>query len=510
MSEVHAALEVLDLRKRYGGVVALAGVDVRIEAGQVTALLGENGAGKSTLVACCSGARSADTGEVLIFGEPVKFASPNDATKAGVAVVHQEPQMLEHQTVAQNLFIGDLASRKKKSRSRAEMVRVATEQLRQLGLDGALDPSAQLGELSGAQRQLVEIARALRETPRVLFLDEPNATLGNEETEQLFAVVRRLRDDGVAVILVSHRLAEVYRIADRVVVMRDGQKVADGTTAEVPLARAVELMGGRPGQPDLTGSASSAGLADGSPVLELRGLSGKGFANVDLAIRPGEILGMAGLVGAGRTEIALGVVGATPTSGGEVLVGGERQRFSSPGDALRQGVVYVAEDRKNALFYDKSVGFNIRASLLGRTRAGSRRLTEVKAKELSAKLFARLAVKAPSQDVPARSLSGGNQQKLLFARAASTQPKVLILDEPTHGVDIGSRSETHDFIRQLASEGVAVWVISSELDEILAVATRIVVVRDGSIQTEVGAGEDPTQILAAALGVPANYQQENR
>jgi ABC-type sugar transport system ATPase subunit len=509
MSDVHAALEVLDLRKRYGGVVALGGVDVRIEAGQVTALLGENGAGKSTLVACCSGARTADSGEVLIFGEPVKFASPNDATKAGVAVVHQEPQMLEQQTVAQNLFIGDLASRKSKSRSRSEMMRVAADQLASLGLDGALDPAAQLSELSGAQRQLVEIARALRETPRVLFLDEPNATLGNEETEQLFDVVRRLRDDGVAVVLVSHRLAEVYRIADRVVVMRDGQKVAEGTTAEVPLATAVDLMGGRPGQPDVAGPTASDHSA-ASPVLELRGLSGKGFANVDLAIRPGEILGMAGLVGAGRTEIALGVVGATPVSAGEVLVTGEPLRFGSPGDALRHGVVYVAEDRKNALFYDKSVGFNIRASLLGRTRAGTRRLAERKAKELSAALFQRLAVKAPSLEVPARSLSGGNQQKLLFARAASTQPQVLILDEPTHGVDIGSRSETHDFIRQLASEGVAVWVISSELDEILAVATRVVVVRDGSIQTEVSAGEDPTQILAAALGVPANYQQENR
>jgi ABC-type sugar transport system ATPase subunit len=510
MSDIHAALETRDLRKRYGGVVALAGVDVRIQAGRVTALLGENGAGKSTLVACCSGARSADTGEVLIFGKPVKFTTPNDATKAGVAVVHQEPQMLEHQSVAQNLFISELAGGGRRSKSRAAMERSAAEQLAQLGLSEVLDPSAQLHDLSGAQRQLVEIARALRQRPRVLFLDEPNATLGNEETELLFTVVRRLRDDGVAVVLVSHRLAEVYRIADDVIVMRDGRKVADGTASEVPLAAAVELMGGRPGQPDLSGSTAATSSAEVKPVLELRGLSGKGFSNVDLTIRPGEILGMAGLVGAGRTEIALGVVGATVASGGEVLIDGTRHRFRSPGEALRQGVVYVAEDRKNALFYDKSVGFNIRASLLGPTPVGARRLTESKARALSLRLFERLAVKAPSLELPARSLSGGNQQKLLFARAASTQPKVLILDEPTHGVDIGSRSETHDFIRQLAAEGVAVWVISSELDEILAVATRIVVVRDGTIQTEVAPGENPTQILAAALSVPANYQQENR
>ncbi len=510
MSDIHAALQTRELRKRYGGVVALGGVDVRIEAGQVTALLGENGAGKSTLVACCSGARSADAGEVLVFGVPVKFNSPNDATRAGVAVVHQEPQMLEHQTVAQNLFVGDLASLRNKSRSRAAMERSAAEQLDRLGLSTTLDPSAPLSGLSGAQRQLVEIARALRETPRVLFLDEPNATLGNEETEQLFGVVRRLRDDGVAVVLVSHRLAEVYRIADRVVVMRDGLKVADGTSAEIPLDKAVEFMGGRPAKPGRLQSSQEAVSAEVEPIFELRGLSGRGFANVNLAVRPGEILGMAGLVGAGRTEIALGAVGATPITAGEVLINGEPQRFTSPGEALRHGVVYVAEDRKNALFYDKSVGFNIRASLLGPTPPGTRRPSERIGRKLSAKLFERLAVKAPSLDVPARSLSGGNQQKLLFARAASTNPKVLILDEPTHGVDIGSRSETHDFIRQLASEGVAIWVISSELDEILAVSTRVVVVRDGSIQTEVTAGEDPTQILAAALGVPTNNHEEHR
>lgn len=509
MPDAHAALQTTQLHKRYGGVVALAGVDVRIEAGLVTALLGENGAGKSTLVACCSGARSADTGEVLLFGEPVKFTSPNDAAKAGVAVVHQEPQMLENQTVAQNLFIGDLAERHR-ARSRAAMERTAAEQLESLGLGAALDPTAPMSTLSGAQRQLVEIARALRSTPRVLFLDEPNATLGNDETERLFTVVRRLRDDGVAVVLVSHRLAEVYRIADHVIVMRDGHKVADGTAAEVPLDAAVGLMGGRPGRPSSLNTAATTEAGTAEPALELRGLSGRGFHDVDLVIRPGEILGMAGLVGAGRTEIALGAIGATPTSGGEVVVDGARRRFSSPSEALRNGIVYVSEDRKNALFYDKSIGFNIRASLLGPTRTGARRLAEGKARQLARRLFDRMAVKAPSLEVPARSLSGGNQQKLLFARAASTSPKVMILDEPTHGVDIGSRSETHDFIRQLAADGVAVWVISSELDEILAVATRVVVVRDGTIQAEIASGEDPTQILAAALGVPAIKPQENR
>ncbi|MFC8849165.1 MULTISPECIES: sugar ABC transporter ATP-binding protein [unclassified Micromonospora] len=503
MTSSAVALQTRGLSKRYGGVVALAGVDVTIHAGQVTALLGENGAGKSTLVACCSGAAVADAGEIRLHGEVRSFPTPRAAAAAGVAVVHQEPQMLEHQSVAQNLYISDLAGGARRVASRARLEQRAEEQLARLGLAGVLDPRQTTSTLSGAKRQLVEIARALLTSPTVLFLDEPNASLGDEETEQLFSVVRRLRESGVAVVLVSHRLTEVYRIADRVVIMRDGRKVADGTVRDIPLDAAVARMGGRPRNERGHQAPRAAAAGSGEAVFELRDASGRGFRHVDLTLRPGEILGMAGLVGAGRTEIALGAIGATPLRSGQVLVDGQRRRLRSPSDALAHGVVYIAEDRKDALFYDKSVGFNIRASLLGPSRNTVPRPREGEARQLAGRLAQRLAVKAPSLATLARGLSGGNQQKLLFARAVSVRPRVLILDEPTHGVDIGSRAETHELIRQLADEGIAIWMISSELDEILDLATRIVVVRDGRIQTEVPAGHDPTPILAAALGATA-------
>ncbi|ADB49693.1 sugar ABC transporter ATP-binding protein [Conexibacter woesei] len=500
------ALRTENLTKRYGGVVALAGVDVSIRPGEVTALLGENGAGKSTFVACCSGARAPDDGAIHLDGVEQRFRSPHAAAAAGVAVVHQEPQMLEDQTVAQNVNVAMLAGGGRQVLSRTRVEALAGDQLASLGLAHALDPAQPIRRLSGAQRQLVEIARALVIEPKVLFLDEPNASLGDEETELLFGVVGRLRSRGVAVVLISHRLRDVYRIAERVVIMRDGSKVADGSVDEYPIDAAIGLMGGRPRRRDAAAVPAAACESPRraepvpEPVLELRGISGRGFSDVDLVIRPGEIVGMAGLVGAGRTEIAHGVIGAAPLRGGEVLVEGVPRRLRSPGDAIRHGIVYVAEDRKDAVFYDKSIAFNVRASLLGPRRVGSGRPRERAVGRLVATLAGRLSVKAPSLEADAASLSGGNQQKLLFARAVSVEPKLLILDEPTHGVDIGTRHEIHGLIRQLAADGMAVWVISSELDEILDLATRIVVVRLGRIETEVTAGHDPIPILAAAMG----------
>lgn len=506
------ALRTEGLAKRYGGVVALSGMDVSIRAGQVTALLGENGAGKSTFVACCSGARRPDEGRLFLLEDEHRFGSPHDAAAAGVAVVHQEPKMLEEQDVASNLNMSLLASGSKRMPSRPKLEALASRQLADLGLEGVLRPDQRVRNLSGAQRQLVEITRALVSDPRVLFLDEPNASLGDDETELLFSVVRRLRDRGVAVVLISHRLTEVYRIADHVVIMRDGAKVADGTTAEFPIDKAISMMGGRPRaeKPAVAEADEPVREATGTPTVELRDLSGAGFSNVNLQIRPGEILGMAGLVGAGRTEIARGVIGATALTSGEVLIDGNVRKLRSPGDAIRHGVVYVAEDRKDAVFYDKSIEFNIRASLLGPRRRGRARPGERAARRLVSDLAKKLSVKAASLEAPAASLSGGNQQKLLFARAVSVEPTLLILDEPTHGVDIGTRHEIHELIRALAADGMSIWVISSELDEILDLATRIVVVRDGQVLTEVTAGDDPIPILAAAMGAATADQEVTR
>lgn len=500
-----AALSTTNLSKRYGGVVALAGVDVTIAAGRVTALLGENGAGKSTFVACCSGARTPDQGTLKLEGEEVSFSDPHAAATAGIAVVHQEPQMLEEQSVAQNLSVAMLARGAGRMPSRKKLERSARDHLASVGLQDVLDPAEPVRMLSGAQRQLLEIARALTAKPKVLFLDEPNASLGDDETDLLFGVVDQLRSRGVAVVLVSHRLREVYRIADHVIVMRDGEKVADGPATEIGIDTAVTLMGGRPRtERPLIEITPSASIRE--PVVSLRNVSGDGFSDINLDLRPGEILGMAGLVGSGRTEIALGLIGARRVDSGEITINGVARRLSSPGDAVRRGVVYIAEDRKDAVFYEKSIEFNIRAGLIGARRRGGKRLREREARRIIDESIAKLGVKAESLDAHASTLSGGNQQKLLFARASAAQPRLLILDEPTHGVDIGTRQEIHSLIRQFADQGMAVWVISSELDEILDLAARIVVIREGCLAAEVPAGADPIPILAAAMGATTDQE----
>jgi ABC-type sugar transport system ATPase subunit len=494
-------LEGRGLTKRFGGVTALDDVDFQVHPGRITALLGGNGAGKSTLVACLSGARQPDDGEILFGGEPRRFRAPDDARRAGIAVVHQEPQMLEEQTVAANIYLGRLAQGTGFAQPASALEGQAARHLESLGIRD-VDPARPMRSVAGAQRQLVEIARALVGEPRVLFLDEPNASLGEGETERLFRVVRGLRDRGVGVVLVSHRLREVYGIADHVVVMRDGRTVADADATELPLPEAVRLMtDGKLGiglEP--APRPTSASTIDAGPVLELRGVSGPGFTDVSFQIRPGEVLGMSGLVGSGRTEIAHAVIGAARISAGSVLLDGRPAGISDPSDAVRQGIAFVPEGRRDAVFYDQSVDFNIRAGMWGRLSHGIRRLTRAQAGERVRELMARLSVKAAGPDVRASTLSGGNQQKLLFARALGTRPRLLILDEPTHGVDVGTKRETHDLIRGLAATGLAVWFISSEVEEIAELATRTVVIRQGRVAGELPGGASMDSILARGFG----------
>jgi ABC-type sugar transport system ATPase subunit len=505
-------IEGRGITKRFGGVVALEAVDVGIAPGKVTALLGENGAGKSTLVACLSGAHRPDQGDVLLDGVPVRFRSPHDARRAGIAVIHQEPQMLEEQSVAANIFLARLAPRAPRSDGRSLTVR-AKEHLRALGIQD-LDPAMKMRGIKGAHRQLVEIARALVDEPRVLFLDEPNASLGEAESAQLFAVVRGLRDRGVAVVLVSHRLREVYDIADHVIVMRDGHKVADAPAAELPVTLAIRFITGghkAPGPsvvpllPEREAAAATHGgetvaRAAGQPLLELRDLTGPGFAHVSFTIAPGEILGMSGLVGSGRTEIAHAVIGAAPATGGEIAFAGRPGRFADPSRALRAGIAFVPEGRRDAVFYGQSVDFNIRSGFWGRPRAGAARLDRAGRTSAVAELMAKLKVKAADPHIRASTLSGGNQQKLLFARALSSKPRLLILDEPTHGVDVGTKREIHDLVRALAADGIAVWFISSEVEEIVELATRILVVHQGRIAGELDGGAAMEDVLARNFG----------
>lgn len=505
MTQPDVVLRGRGLTKRFNGVTALAGVDFAVRRGQVTGLLGANGAGKSTLVSCLSGIHRPDDGEVFVGGELQRFRSPHDARRRGIAVVHQEPQMLEAQDVAANIYLQGLARRGGLRWRNPSPKARAQEVLTRLGIDD-LEADQDMRSIAGAQRQLVEIARALTDDPAVLILDEPNASLGEEDTRRLFTVVRRLRDQGVGVVLVSHRLREVYDICDLIVVMRDGRVVADGTVADLPLQRVVEHIMGARGSADDPAALTSDGLMAPEPtredkgaVLELDQLSGVGFTDVSLSIAAGEIVGMAGLVGAGRTEIAHAVIGVTRATSGTIRLNGMPVRFRNPTAAVRAGVAFVPEGRREAVFYGQSVDFNIRAGTLGH-RAGRQRERRSVAGRRVVDLIGRLAVKAADARVGAATLSGGNQQKLLFARALLSQPKLIILDEPTHGVDVGAKRDTYELIRRLAAEGMAVWLISSEADELHELADRTVVIHQGRVVADLPKGTPAEQIILRSFG----------
>ncbi len=498
-----AALTVVGMAKSFGAVRAVHDVSLSFHSGKVTGLLGENGAGKSTLIRLCSGEMRADEGQLFVEGKPVSFRSPLEATQHGIAVVHQEPLLVGELSVADNLFLYQLGERAAYSRAtRLENVRKARELVASLEMSDYLpDPSAPAHQLSAASRQMVDIARALSRRPKVLFLDEPNSSLTHVESERLFHVLDRLRAEGVAVVLVSHRLAEVFEIADEVIVLRDGIFIASGSPTEIDQSRAVALMAGerksavaREVAADRTIDAKSA------VALELKGLTGDGFDDVSFAIHRGEIVGMSGLVGAGRTEIAEGVIGLRAVTDGVIEVAGRSVRVVNPGAAQRHGVSFVAEERRTEIFHAQSVGYNLIVRILSRLgRLGwvSARKTNIRSRELSK----RFAIRAASVDAPITSLSGGNQQKVLLARALATNPQVLILDEPTRGVDVGTKAEIYAMLRDLAhSEGLAVWFISSELEEVIELADRIVVVRHGRVVRDAPNNAGPRPVVAAAMG----------
>ncbi|MFI1195173.1 sugar ABC transporter ATP-binding protein [Micromonospora sp. NPDC020750] len=499
-----AALAAAGLTKSFGAVRALRDVSLEFPAGQVTGLLGENGAGKSTLIRLCSGQMQPDAGRLTLNGEDVSFASPLEAIAAGVVVVNQEPLLIGELTIADNLFLYDLGERSGFGLARrGANVQRARELLDRLEMADYLpDPSTLCRNLSAASRQMVDIVRALSRQPKVLFLDEPNSSLTHEESERLFAVMARLRDEGVAVVLVSHRLAEVYSIVDNVIVLRDGTFIAAGPPGEIDQKRAVALMAGerkRAVVAEVMADRSGA-IEQAEVALELRNLTGEGFTDVSFTVRRGEIVGMSGLVGAGRSEIAEAVIGLRRLTGGGISVAGRPVRIGGPGAAQRLGLAYVAEERRTEVFHAQSVGYNLTVRVLsdlGRLGWVSPRRTSAKARELTG----RFGVKAASSEAPITSLSGGNQQKVLLARALAARPKVLILDEPTRGVDVGTKAEIYATLRALAhDEGLAVWFISSELEEVVELADRVVVVRGGRVTLDAPNNAGPQPIVAAAMG----------
>jgi len=495
-----AVLEMQGITKTFHGFTALHDVNLTIYPGEVHALMGENGAGKSTLMKILAEAYIADAGEIRIDGQAVKMTDPGQARDWGIAIIYQELNLAPNLTVAENIFMGSELKKGGTFIDQDEMRNKASEVLK--NLDASFDAGDLVSTLSIAEQQQVEIARALKDKSRILVMDEPTAALSDRETEKLFEVVRRLRNEGIAIIYISHRMEEIYALADRVSVIRDGGYIGSLERSEISAERLVEMMVGRPLQ-DLYEHKRQTN--PGSVVLEVTNLSdGRKVKSASFQLHAGEIVGLAGLVGAGRTEIARLIFGADRKASGEIKLEDRSLNISTPDDAIEAGIAYVPEDRKDlGLFLEISSGENITMNVLGReAKAGiinSKFLFKIVADAIN-----NLGIRLASPSIRAMDLSGGNQQKLLLARWLAINPKVLLLDEPTRGVDIGAKSEIYRIISDLAANGVAILMISSELPEIVGMSDRVLVMRAGSLVGEVGGstGEAITQenIMAYATG----------
>lgn len=486
-----------NITKRFPGVLALDRVSLDVSAGSCHALCGENGAGKSTLGKILAGIYSPDSGRVLVSGETVSFLGPRDALDAGIGMVHQELAFCTNLSVAENLCLASMPSRygfvsRVATRQRAE------EMLDQIGM--TLDVRRPLAELSIAQQQMVQIASAVASGARILVFDEPTSSLSQHETERLYDLIHRLKARGVTSIYVSHRMPEIFLLCDTVSVLRDGAHVATNPTADLSETDLVQLMIGR----SLAEYFPQSGGTPGEEVLEVNGLTSPGkFEDVSFSVRSGEVLGLAGLVGAGRSEIAAALFGLDGAARGRIRVEGKEVRLGNPSEAISRGIGFVPEDRKRQALIPLESGLrNISLSILDRlSRFRWLRLGEERA--VATEWFDRLRVQPPDPDIAVVALSGGNQQKIVLARWLAARSRVLILDEPTRGVDVGAKAEIHALIGELSARGAAVILVSSELPEILLLSGRIVVIRSGRIVAEVSreqATQDRLLRLMAGLG----------
>ena len=494
---------VLDMRgidKSFPGALALQKVDLR--PGQVLGLVGENGAGKSTLMKVLAGVHQADEGTVELDSKPVSFSHPVQAQQAGLSTVFQEFNLLPDRTIAENVYLGR-EPRRGPFVDNARMQRDTAELLTSLGVEG-LDPAEPVRTLSVAEQQVVEIAKAVSYDARIISMDEPTAALADHEVALLYSIIRRLTSRGVAILYVSHRLREVFDLCDTITVLKDGRVVASRPAAELDESTLVRLMVGR------TISAFFPDRLPGTEVGEVRlRLSGAGNGYVDaidLEVRSGEVVGLAGLQGSGRTELLEGIFGVRPFTRGRVEVEGEEVRVKSTRYAVRAGLAMVTEDRKaTGLALNQTIATNA----LGVVRAVFPRRT-AQARAAVPGMLSSLEVSARSMDQEVQFLSGGNQQKVVLARWLGTGPRVVLLDEPTRGIDVGAKRAIYDVVRELAGRGLAVLMVSSELPEVIGMSDRIVVMRDGRIAGELPAGSSEVEILSLATGAaPASDSQES-
>jgi rhamnose transport system ATP-binding protein len=490
-------LQARNISKSYDGVDALRGVSFELLAGEVHALIGENGAGKSTLIKIITGAVQSYSGEIEFDGKPITNNSPAFSKSIGIAAIYQQPALFPELTVAENIAIGLEETgpwRRINWRKRREH---AAELLAQVG--SRISPDREVRELSMPEQQLVEIARALGANARVLIMDEPTASLAEEETQNLYRVISSLRDRGVGIIYISHRLEELAIVADRVTVLRDGAYVGTQPMAGVDRQELIRLMVGR----DLSAVFPKVEVALGPFVLEVRNLTcrANGVHGIDLAVRSGEIVGLAGLVGAGRTELARTIFGLDPADSGEIVLRDKRTAVTRPADAIKLGIAYLPEDRRrHGVVLEMPIDENITLASLDKLSTGFS-FDVTAERKIAADYVRRLAIKTPAIFSPVTNLSGGNQQKVALSRWLETKPCVLILDEPTQGIDVGAKAEIHTLMGELAAQGTAIIMISSELPEILGMSDRVVVMRQGKVAGILSRAEATQQlIMSLALG----------
>ncbi|WP_103063787.1 sugar ABC transporter ATP-binding protein [Actinomyces qiguomingii] len=490
-------LEVRGVDKRYGGVHALRSVDWSVRAGEVHGLVGENGAGKSTLIKMISGAETPDQGTVLVNGQPIVPGDTQSALAAGVSPVYQEPELFADLSVAENIFLG----REDTRMGRVDWARQHTKVealLERLKLDPGI-MHRRVGDLPVGEQQLVSIAKAFAVDVRLLILDEPSAILTNAEIDRLFKIIRGLRDEGIGVIYISHRLDELGRITDRVTVMRDGAVIGTYATREMSPGRIAQAMVGEKFEVADRSARSSAVTRE--VVLEVSSLSqGKRLDNVSFQLHRGEIIGVYGLVGSGTTELVRVLFGVAAADGGEIRVNGERVRMRSPRNAIRLGMAMLPGNRKlQGVFQPKSLAFNISAGHLPFfSRLGL--FNDRRERRFTSDLIRRLGIKAPGPSTPVGALSGGNQQKVVMGRQLVEVPDILLAEEPTQGVDVGAKSEIHQLILDHAAEGRSAMVFSTDLDEIRFLADRVLVMRHGGISAELSGDVSAVTLLSAASG----------
>ncbi|MFZ5968580.1 MAG: ribose ABC transporter ATP-binding protein RbsA [Bacillota bacterium] len=490
-------LEMREISKEFPGVRALDQVNFRAFKGKVMALLGENGAGKSTLMKILTSVYEKTSGQILLNGEPVTLRNPRDAQEKGIAIIHQELNLIPHLTIGENIFLGREPIGFANKIDWERLYREAEKLLLRLGVKE--NPKKLCGELSIGKQQMVEIAKALSLNAQIIIMDEPTDALTDKETEQLFKVIGELREEGRSLVYISHRLKEIFEICDDVTVLRDGRYIGEEAVENLTEDKIIEMMVGR----KLTEQFPRIESSCGDLSLEIRGLTNKYLSNVSFHLRKGEILGVAGLMGAGRTELAKTIIGALPKEKGEILMAGKPLQIKSPEQGIKAGIAYVSEDRKgNGLVLGLSVKENMSLSSL---KSLSGFLSKINGKEEAKKVetyVESMSIKTPGIDQIVKNLSGGNQQKVSIAKCLMTKPKVLILDEPTRGVDVGAKKEIYELINQFKKEGMSIIMISSEIPEILGMSDRVLVMHEGKITGEMMQAEaSQEKIMRYAVGM---------